>query len=197
MACRGKDELAVTRRTFGTRALAAGFFALLAATAPLPLTMTMNPALAAEVKIDEDGEISIEELPEAFQRNIARGRHFCQITLQSPGILGVNPDATELGSRSFGGAPGTALVATSNSSFEIVIDEPLGFSRAPVDAHDGLVMKTSYLGSGSSSFSEKPGNIPQRVKKGLTTVEVHLAASRNGKPFPAGNYSAELTLRCE
>lgn len=162
-----------------------------------PLTLPA-PVHAAEVEISEDGsEIRIEELPEVFQNNIARGRHFCLIALQNPGVLGVNPDATEIGSRSFGGNPGTVVVSASNSGFEIVVDEPLGFSRAPKDAHGGLVMKTSYLGNGASSFSEKPGGIPQKIKKGDTTIDVHLSATRNGMPFPAGDYSAEITIRCE
>ena len=123
--------------------------------------------------------------------------NYCQIVLGNEGVLREVPGLFELSSKSAGGRPGSAQVMTSNASFRVSIDTPLGFHSAPRDGNNGVVMAASYSGHGASNFSETPGSIQHKLKKGLTNIEAHLVAHRNGEPFPAGNYAAVLTLRCE
>lgn len=134
----------------------------------------------------------------ALQEDFRRPKHsYCQIILGGEGVLREVPGLFELSSKSAGGRPGSAQVMTSNSSFRVNIDTPLGFHSAPRGGNSGVVMTASYTAHGASNFSETPGNIQHKLKKGITNIEAHLVAHRNGDPFPAGNYSAVLTLRCE
>ncbi len=128
----------------------------------------------------------------------ARGNNFCQIVLVNEGNLHEIPGTYKLSSKGGGGRPGVAQVTTSNSSYRVTVDQPLGFINAPFGGNSSVLMKASYSGSGSSNFSETPGDIEQKLKRGTTTIETNLVAERSdGTPFPAGRYTAELTLRCE
>lgn len=126
-----------------------------------------------------------------------RGKNYCQIVLGNEGVLREVPGLFELSSKSGGGRPGTAQVMTSNSSYRLSVDAPLGFHTAPKGGNDGVVMTATFNGHGASNFSETPGNIQHKLKRGTTSIEAHLVAHRNGEPFPAGNYAAVITLRCE
>lgn len=127
-----------------------------------------------------------------------RGNNFCQIVLVNEGNLHEIPGTYKLSSRGSGGQPGVAQVTATNAGFRVTIDQPLGFMNAPAGGNSSVLMKASYSGSGSSNFSETPGDIEQRLSRGTTTIETHLVAERtDGTPFPAGRYTAELTLRCE
>ena len=122
---------------------------------------------------------------------------FCAIMVNSHGQLMPSPEQAELSSMAYGGRPGQIEVVASNSSFSLSIDSPLGFSLAPVGGNDSTVIRTSFSGYGATNFSEVPGNMPVRLKSGATSVVAQLVALKNGGMFPAGQYRAELTLRCE
>ena len=164
----------------------------LAAATPFTVQAQETPQTADEI-IEEalEGETFLEKDYRQPKNN------YCQIVLGNEGVLREVPGLFELSSKSAGGRPGSAQVMTSNASFRVSIDTPLGFHSAPKDGNNGVVMAASYSGHGASNFSETPGSIQHKLKKGLTNIEAHLVAHRNGEPFPAGNYAAVLTLRCE
>ena len=155
---------------------------------------------AAQTTAQTADEI-IEEALEgtnALEEDFRRPKNnYCQIILGGEGVLREVPGLLELSSKSAGGRPGSAQIMTSNASFRVSIDAPLGFHTSPRDGNNGVVMAASYSGNGASNFSETPGDIQHKLKKGITNIEAHLVAHRNGEPFPAGNYAAVLTLRCE
>ncbi|MEM9280128.1 MAG: hypothetical protein AAGA76_16320 [Pseudomonadota bacterium] len=126
------------------------------------------------------------------------GTQSCQILIVNPGIINPNIENTELSSKVYGGRAGVAQITTTNASYSISIDQPLGFSGTPVGGNDSVNMTTSFSGNGATNFSEKPGNVQTRLESGTTLVETHLTARRlTGDPFPVGDYSTQLNLRCE
>ena len=172
----------------------------IAMAAALCLAITLPLSSHAQETVQSADEI-IEEALEGDAHlepeYLGSKNQYCQIILGSEGQLREVPGLFELSSKSAGGRAGTAQVMTSNASFRISVDTPLGFHTAPRDGNNGVVMAASYSGNGASNFSETPGDIQHKLKKGITSIEAHLVAHRNGEPFPAGNYAAVLTLRCE
>ena len=125
------------------------------------------------------------------------GGGFCQITLLQAGNLAASIDNMALSSRLAGGAAGIANVETDKQNYEISIDAMQGFNQSPIGGSDDMNMSVLYSGTGSTNFSETAGNLSVGLNKGITRVETHLVAVRNTDPFPAGDYGAELILRCE
>lgn len=142
-----------------------------------------------------DPKLSADDLFEEIP--MAKARHYCQIVLTSPGTLRPSVDNMNLSSKNIGGNAAGAQIITTNSSFDVSIDEPLGFTISPTGGDDAVTFKTSMMGNGTTNFSETPGHITTSVKRGRTELEIHLTAERLIDPFPAGQYGAELTLRCE
>jgi hypothetical protein len=158
------------------------------------LSSVQEPAQPDPVQYDETGELETTGL---YANAAAQNKQYCEIVLFSGGTMRPSPDNTELTSSSFGGVSGRAQVVATNSSYKISIDDPMGFASAPPGADDGTIFSTSYSGTGDTSFSRTAGNIPVNIKNGTTNVEVDLTALKNNDAFPAGTYSASLTLRCE
>ena len=126
------------------------------------------------------------------------GNQSCTILVTEPGVLGSSIENREMNSKLLGGRPGGAQVSTTNASYTLTLDAPLGFNASPADGNANVTMSASLLGSGVTNFSETPGNIGIRLKRGLTNVQTHLSATRtDNRPFPAGYYSATVTMRCE
>ncbi len=152
-----------------------------------------------EVKTrDEIIEEAIKAPTKDFETN-ARGnnRQYCEIIVNESGEIHPRPGTNTLSSLYAGGRAGRAQVLATNSSFRISIDPPLGFRLAPPNGNDGAIFTTSYSASGATNFSNQPGIIAQRIKRGVTNIEAHLTADRGQSPFPAGQYSAEIVMRCE
>jgi hypothetical protein len=151
--------------------------------------------------LDEPG--AANEEAEALMKELSRAQpgqgnnQFCAIIITSDGQLAASPEANELSSMTFGGRPGQAEIIATNSSYTLSIDAPLGFSLAPAGGNDSMLIRTSYSGFGATSFSATPGNVPIRLKRGSTTVSANMVATKTSSLFPAGQYRAELTLRCE
>jgi hypothetical protein len=160
------------------------------------------PADWPESLIPEDEESDKQKLKNTM-KELARsnggsgGNQFCAIIIGSHGQLSPSPEQAELSSMAYGGRPGRIEVVTTNSSYSLSVDTPLGFSLSPVGGNDATVITTSFSGFGSTNFSDVPGNVPVRLKHGATNVVAQLVATKNGGMFPAGQYRAELTLRCE
>ena len=122
---------------------------------------------------------------------------FCEIIVTRNGTLVQNVDATELGSATGAGLAGAATVTTSNASYDLVAEAPSGFAVMPATGNQGTVFSSSLSGRGATTFFDQPGNRRTRLKKGTTNIEVNLSAKKLSGSFAAGNYRADLTLRCE
>jgi hypothetical protein len=145
-----------------------------------------------------DGDlISIESMREMFQNGDPGNKHFCAIVVTQPGSLAASPDNMELSSRQAGGRPGIAQITATNSSFDLTIDPPSGFNLAPSGGATDTSFASTISATGSTSFAEASGAFPMDIKRGVSQIEANFVATRNGSPFPAGQYSAELVLRCE
>ena len=150
---------------------------------------------------DDDGfqdppEI-LDGLKQMFEGTAANSKHFCAIMVTQNGRLRPNIENTELSSRQAGGIAGVATVTSTNSSYQMSIDQTIGFTSAPADGNTNTTFSATYSGSGAANFMETPGNIPVKAQKGTTTVETNFIATRSPDAFPAGNYNGELILRCE
>ncbi len=141
---------------------------------------------------------SLPDLPAISNGKNKNNKHSCEIVVVSPGTIGANIENRVLSSKLIGGRAGTAHIKATNSSYSLTVDNPVGFSTMPAGGSNGVIMTASFMGNGVTNFSETPGNYDVRIKKGLTIVQAHMTAERtDGDPFPAGFYSAQLTLRCE
>lgn len=123
--------------------------------------------------------------------------HQCLILIIEPGTLAPNPILSQLSSKASGGQPGSSLAYASTGQYEISIDATSAFISAPQGGDDGTTFVSTYSGSGATVFSEQPGNEEVKLKRGITSIKADLVVDRVGSPFPAGDYQASLTLRCE
>lgn len=124
-------------------------------------------------------------------------KQMCQLVVIQNGTMVQNIGATRLSSQVNAGMPGRADVTTTNGSYYISVDPPAGFSSAPQGGNLDVAFSSSVSGHGVTNFAETPGNIRVKLKKGSTQVDINLVAQKLSGAFPAGNYVAELTLRCE
>jgi hypothetical protein len=145
----------------------------------------------------QDAEKSNFATDFAAAARAAGGQQFCEIVVQSNGVMAANVLATRLSSQGYGGEPARADVTTNTGSFYASIDRPNGFSLAPNGGNTDVVFTTSLSGTGKTNFADAPGDSRVKLKNGLTKVEVNLEAAKQSGPFPAGHYRVELTLRCE
>lgn len=124
-------------------------------------------------------------------------KHSCTIIVGNPGLLRQNADTSRLSSTFAGGRAAQAQLIATNSRYRASVDTPTGFSVFPNGGSFNTHFKASFSSSGASNFFSTAHSIEQKVKKGVSNVEVHLTASRFDGSFPAGNYAANVTLRCE
>ena len=132
------------------------------------------------------------------RRGVGNANRGCRIVVVSNGTLGPNIENTQLSTKVMNGRAGVAHVHTDRGSYRLSVDQPLGFSAFPSGGSSGITMGASFEGQGATNFSLRRGDAEVRLKRGMTIVRTHLVASRtNGMPFPAGQYSSDLGLRCE
>lgn len=127
----------------------------------------------------------------------AQNRQACTIIVGDNGTLKANPGATTLSSSNAGGRSGSAIVSATNSSYELVVDAPFGFSFQPAGGSENTTFSASMSAAGATQFASVPSGVSRRIKRGQTEVTVDFAAKRNAGSFPAGNYTATVVLRCE
>lgn len=128
---------------------------------------------------------------------LQKDQQFCQVIVRQHGALHQNVDATELSSTASMGLAGRAEVSTSNSSYYVGLDTPLGFSMVPNGGNGNVQFKTAFSGSGATSFFSTPGENRVKLKRGKTDLEVNFQAKKLSGSFPAGQYRADVVLRCE
>ena len=166
------------------------------------LLFSVAPAMAQKAPPANADEITgnLTDPEKSQKMDTARtGRRggYCSISISEDGQLFTSPDSSQLSSQGFGGRPGRAQIATNRRKFRISIDPPFGFTVAPNGGNNGVIFTTYMSGSGATNFTNRPGGNSRRLKRGVTTITADLVADRSGQPFPAGQYRAELVLRCE
>ena len=129
-----------------------------------------------------------------FNGNVA---DTCVVTVGTPGTLAANPGFTVLGSQEAGGAPGTATLLTTGSSFSLSADAPSGFSAGPGSANTNTTFAASYSASGDNVIPSTPGTTATSLGSGSTNVSINMAATKTSGTFEAGAYEATVILRCE
>ena len=164
----------------------------------------VQPAIAQQSNRDnrndraKENEVVDGLINDAARNNGNGNGHACVIVITESGQFGTNINGSVLSSKVANGRAGRAQIFASNGSYRLSIDPPLGFDIAPAGANPDYSMITSMMGSGATNFSETPGAMQVRLKRGSTNIEAHLAAkTTNGNPFIPGNYGSEITLRCE
>lgn len=163
------------------------------------------PANAQQEQINEAdlGPLNAEKqsiesrVADFAQQNAQEARQSCQIVILSNGRLAPNVGATKLSSLGVSGEAARADITTSNGSFYVSVDQPLGFIQSPQGGNNDVVFATWMSGRGKTSFGETPGQNRVKLKNGLTNMEVGLEVIKQVGAFPTGRYQAELTLRCE
>ncbi len=130
--------------------------------------------------------------------SVSNNSETCQIVIINPGSIRPNIENNLLSSKELGGRAGALQVTATSNSYALSIDAPLGFTAMPTGGARDVSMSTSFSGTGATNFSETPGQNPVSLRSGATLVEAHLMAKRPlSNPFPSGQYSAEITVRCE
>jgi hypothetical protein len=148
---------------------------------------------SATVAAGQESGIGLEP---AIRAPEARGPT-CQIVILDNGTMVQNVGSTRLSSLINPGRPGVADVTTTTGSFYLSVDRPAGFSAAPQGGMSDVEFSTQFTGHGKTNFGLTPGSARVKLKNGLTNVDVHLEALKLRGAFPAGRYSATVTLRCE
>ncbi len=141
----------------------------------------------------DDGEIRPDAI---IAQAHARRRHFCMVIVGSPGALAPAIGNVALSSKVAGGIPGSAQIIASKSRFRARIGAPLSFSASP-NLKGAVTFDAEFSGTGASNFSARPSAKSVRIRRGLTNIRADLTARIHGASFVAGEYRAELTLRCE
>ena len=168
------------------------------------LFLASCPALAQEnaneVDLGPNGgqQETIEgRVADFAEQNAAAEKQSCQIVVLTNGRLAPNVGATKLSSLGYSGEAGRAEVTTSNGSFYVSVDQPLGFVSAPQGGNNDIVFATWISGRGKTNFGDTPGQNRVKLKNGKTNMEIGLEVIKQSGAFPTGRYQAELTLRCE
>ncbi|MCC0019980.1 MAG: hypothetical protein H6888_02785 [Nitratireductor sp.] len=175
------------------RSLICGCVALVPALGIPQATLAQEVPSTAQEIIDD----AIESALQSNQKSRGHGGGVCIIVVTDDGAIYNMPGTNRLTSSGSGGRPGRASVYASRKSYRLSIDPPLGFRSAPAGGNSGVVFSTSFSGNGATSFSRRPGSSDQKLREGVTRVEVDFVADRGNDTFPAGSYQAELNLRCE
>ena len=124
----------------------------------------------------------------------------CTIIVDQGGTMIPTADATQMSSSFAGGVPGIARII-SFANYWISVDAPASFDTAPPDGFTGVTFAATYSGQSifrGRTFTERPGSSLVRLRGGfsITQVTVNLTATKPDT-FPAGNYLAQATVRCE
>lgn len=121
----------------------------------------------------------------------------CIITIGTPGTIAANGDFTELSSKETGGLPGTATILTTGSGFNVSTAAPAAFTSAPSGGNSSVTFASTYSASGVTTLLDVVGTVTSPLGVGLTNLDVDLSATKSIGHFPAGNYTAEVTVTCE
>ena len=154
-----------------------------------PLTrLALGAALAATVTMPVEAQVLLGN---------------CTVVVQAPGKVTINAGLNSLSSKNSGGTRARATITTNSTlcviatllnCYAISTPPPLTFASSPSGANTGTVFSTSFYLNGGA---ERPGAVPVLVVNGQYNMEVDLTATKAVGLFPAGNYTGQVTLRCE
>lgn len=124
----------------------------------------------------------------------------CVIVVGNSGTIVPSVNGDQLSSKLSGGQQGTAEIY-SLWRYDISVSAPGFFSNSPQGGSDNVSFSTTFSGESvyrGRNFNERSGDNSVRLRRGysITRVYVDLVADRPDV-FPAGNYTAQATVRCE
>ena len=131
----------------------------------------------------------IEGLPAAAQ--------YCQLVLTQAGSMHPSVDRKRLSSTMAGGQPGYVNVTTTNGRYRLFLDVPKSFASAPARGNDNVKFAAGFRGNGATNFGPTAHTQSRKLRRGMTRVMTNIHATKTHGAFPAGHYSAALTVRCE
>lgn len=121
----------------------------------------------------------------------------CLITIGTPGTLVASADYQTLSSTEAGGVSGSATILATGMGFQVSTGAPTAFVSSPAGGDDSVTFASSYSASGVTTLTDVVGSITSPLGIGLTNLSVDLTATKSAGTFPAGNYTAEVTVTCE
>lgn len=126
----------------------------------------------------------------------ADNKHFCMVVVGNPGTMAAAIGNASLSSKVAGGYAGTADITTTNASYRASVIAPSGFINSP-NLAGPVTFQAEFSGTGATNFFNVPSLTEVKLKNGITNIKADLTAKIEGAVFAAGNYQAEVTLRCE
>jgi hypothetical protein len=121
----------------------------------------------------------------------------CIVLVTGSGTITPNATYTELSSENAGGARGGALITTTSSNFDLVVDAPAAFTSAPSGGDTGVAFDALVSASGVTVLSDIIDGVLSSLGLGVTTLQVGVTATKGAGVFPAGAYQVPVTVRCE
>lgn len=127
----------------------------------------------------------------------------CTILVSNPGTLAISPALNVLSSASAGGTsarvsvePDSLVCSLLNllDCYSLSASPPGAFLSAPAGGGDTVTYASAYSIDGGGLID---GLTTTRLVNGNYTVDIDLTATRGAGAFPAGNYQAQVTVRCE
>jgi hypothetical protein len=118
----------------------------------------------------------------------------CILTVGSPGLITADAGFTHLDSDNAGGAESTVAALATGAGFKVSALAPTTFT---VGNSTNVTFAADYSLTGATAASNVAGATPTTLNAGSTSVSVGLEASKSSGTFPAGVYSAAVTVRCE
>ena len=106
---------------------------------------------------------NLDVVPVIPNNNAQNNQQACEIIVSREGVLQPSINNTTLSSKVYLGEPAKAKITTTNSSFRMTVETPIGFKLGPKDADIGTIFSTSVTGRGATSFTESRGDAPTAV----------------------------------
>ena len=127
----------------------------------------------------------------------------CTITVVNSGTMTTNSAINVLSSNQPGGSAAVVTVQPDSlictilqiyDCYGLSAPPPVAFLSAPAGGGDDVTYASTYTVDGGAPVS---GSVVTLLANGAYTVAVDLTANRASGIFPAGNYQAQVTVRCE
>ncbi|WP_348643327.1 hypothetical protein [Mesorhizobium sp. B2-7-1] len=128
----------------------------------------------------------------------------CTVIIGASGTMKLNPSINIFGSKQADGSSAGATI-TANSTlcsilnlldcYTVSAPAPVAFTSAPSGGDTNVTFASVFRLDGSGL--DVSGSSPQKLNNGTHTMQVDLTATKSPGIFPAGNYQAQVTVRCE
>ncbi len=120
----------------------------------------------------------------------------CTLVVNSNGQLALNVNADRLSSLNSGGSAGAVTATVVGLGITIQMTPPSNFTVAPSGGNNNVSFTAQMQGSGATLLGVTLGTLSLSLNAGITNVSFDLTAQKSSGIFPAGNYSADLGVRC-